>query len=244
MLSQTVPRRSDHPRRIAALNFAAGAPYFGGLLLLALVAFWPTYLSRPLTVDAYTHLHALGATLWMVMLIAQPLAIRTRRLALHRRLGRSSYALAPLLLVSIVVLAHSKTHGLSVAQNIGIYVPLSLAALFAVSYALAILTRKVVALHARFMVCTALTLIDPVLVRIMFWIDPTPTWMYQWFTFGVTDLVFVVLMWRERDARRGRAVFPAMLATFVLAQVGLLFGFSETPQWKAFVSWFTALPLT
>ena len=211
---------------------------------MALIAFWPTYLSRPFTADTHTHLHALTATLWMLMLVAQPLAIRTKRLTLHRRLGRSSYALAPLVLMSMVLLAHSKTHGLSVAQNVGIYVPLSLTALFALSYALGILMRRTVALHARFMVCTALTLIDPVLVRMMFWVNPNPTWMYQWFTFAVTDLVFVVFIWRERHATVGRAVFPTMLGVFVFAQVILLFGFYQGWWWQAFVSWFVALPLT
>ena len=156
----------------------------------------------------------------------------------------ASYALAPLVLMSMVLLAHSKTHGLSVAQNVGSYVPLSLTALFALSYALGILMRRTVALHARFMVCTALTLIDPVLVRMMFWVNPNPTWMYQWFTFAVTDLVFVVFIWRERHARVGRAVFPTMLGVFVLAQVILLFGFYQGSWWQAFVRWFVALPLT
>jgi hypothetical protein len=146
--------------------------------------------------------------------------------------------------MSMVLLAHSKTHGLSVAQNVGIYVPLSLTALFALAYALGILTRRTVALHARFMVCTALTLIDPVLVRMMFWVNPNPTWMYQWFTFAVTDLVFVVFIWRERHARSGRAVFPTMLGVFGLAQAILLFGFYQGSWWQACVRWFGALPLT
>ena len=54
--------------------------------------------------------------------------------------------------MSMVFLAHSKTHGLSVAQNVEIYVPLSLAALFAPSYTLGILTRRTLELHAHFMV--------------------------------------------------------------------------------------------
>ena len=68
--------------------------------------------------------------------------------------------------------------------------------------------------------------------------------MYQWLTFGVTDLVLVVLIWRERHARIGRAVFPAMLGLFVVAQAILLFGLYEWPWWQAFVRWFVALPLT
>lgn len=171
------------------LNFSRSGPYFAGLFLIALVAFWPTYLSQALSSSsAYTHLHALTASLWMLMLVAQPLAIQARRLALHRLLGRASYALAPLILVSIVLLAHSRIKGLTgeayAAQTYILYLQVSLAVLFGLSYALAILTRRTAALHARFMVCTALTLIDPVVVRLLFWANPTPSWNYQWLTSG------------------------------------------------------------
>ena len=194
-------RPDDHNRfsgGIAAVTNSPEALHIVAAFGIAVIAFWPSYLSRPFTADRYTHVHAITATLWMLMLVAQPLAIRTKRLTLHRRLGRSSYALAPVVLMSMVLLAHSKTHGVGVAQNVEIYVPLSLTAVFALSYTLGILTRRTLALHARFMVCTALTLIDPVLVRMMFWVNPNPTWRYQWFTFAVTELVFVVFIWRER----------------------------------------------
>ena len=88
------------------LNFSRGGPYFAALFCVALVAFWPTYLSKaPSASSSYTHLHALTAALWMLMLVAQPLAIQTRRWALHRLFGRVSYVLAPLLLISILLLA-------------------------------------------------------------------------------------------------------------------------------------------
>ena len=64
--------------------------------MIALVAFWPTYLSQVTSSTGYTHLHALTAAMWMVMLVAQSLAIRTRRLGLHRTVGRVLYAAAPL----------------------------------------------------------------------------------------------------------------------------------------------------
>ncbi|MGI8424592.1 MAG: hypothetical protein ACR2NO_10890 [Chloroflexota bacterium] len=55
---------------------------------LVVVAFWPLYFSRPFAaVDPYTHFHALTGSLWFVLLIAQPLSIRYRRLALHRGVG-------------------------------------------------------------------------------------------------------------------------------------------------------------
>ena len=232
-----------------SLNFSRSGPYFASLFLVALVAFWPTYLSQSLSVSsAYTHLHALTATLWMLLLVAQPIAIRTRRLAWHRLLGRASYALAPLILVSIVLLAHSRIKSLNgeayAIQTYILYLQVSLAVLFGVSYALAIYTRRTTALHARFMVCTALTLIDPVVIRLLFWADPTPEWNYQWLTFGLTDLALVVLIWLERHSRVGRMVFPVMLLLFVLAQMPALLGLTGTPLWQAFARWFAALPLT
>ncbi|MBP9824041.1 MAG: hypothetical protein KBF21_07455, partial [Thermoanaerobaculia bacterium] len=56
------------PRSIALFTFA--------LLLLALVAFWPMYLSKDwAAIDRYTHAHALFGTMWMLVLIFQPVLI-------------------------------------------------------------------------------------------------------------------------------------------------------------------------
>src|SRR5688500_2078441 len=129
-------------------------------------------------------------------------------------------------------------------QTIIIYLKISLSLIFGLSYALAIYTRHSSALHARFMVCTALTLIDPVVIRLMFWADPTPAWNYQWFTFGLTNLVLVVLIVLDRHARVGRRVFPAMLAVFAIAQAPALFGLTTTAEWQAFARWFATLSLT
>jgi len=213
------------------------------------VAYWPSYFSRILSADHYTHFHASLAALWILMLAAQPTLIRMKRLALHRLLGAISYVLAPLIVVSIMLLAHSRIKGLSgeayAIQTYILYLQVSLTVLFGVAYALAIYTRHTVALHARFMVCTAFTLIDPVVIRLMFWMGSrTPTWNYQWVTFGLTDLVIVALIFMERRSKSGRLVFPVTLAVFVLAQTPALFGLTNTAPWQAFARWFAALPLT
>jgi uncharacterized membrane protein YozB (DUF420 family) len=232
-----------------SIDFARSGPYFAAFLLVALVAFWPTYLSQARSASsAYTHLHAVTATLWMLMLIVQPMAIRARRRDWHRALGRMSYALVAVVLVSMVLLAHRRIQGLDPEayriQTYVLYLQVSLAAVFGLSYVLALLTRRTTALHARFMVCTGLTLIDPVVIRLMAWADPTPSWNYQWFTFGLTDCVLIALIWLERDGRTGRRVFPAMLGVFILAQLPALFALTDAPLWQAFARWFAALPLT
>ncbi|MGH8572078.1 MAG: hypothetical protein ACREX8_05825 [Gammaproteobacteria bacterium] len=227
------------------LDLTRSWKYFAAFFALALVAFWPTYLSRPGASNSYTHLHAATAALWMLLLVAQSWAIGSRRVALHRLYGKGSYVLAPVLLVSILLLAHDRIRGVGgeayAIQTYILYLQLSLAALFALSYGLAIWNRRSVALHSRFMVCTALTLVDPVVIRLMFWADPTPEWNYQWLTFGLTDLVLLVLIWLERNNRAGRGVFPAMLAIFVLAQLPALLGLTEGPLWQGFARWYAAL---
>lgn len=222
----------------SAPDLSRATPWLAALLLVALLAFWPTYLSILATHDLRTHAHALTATLWMALLIAQPLAIRHRRYHLHRRLGRLSYLLAPLVLLSILLLAQDRiAHATGTAyaiQTYILYLQVSLAFAFGLSWALAIHHRRNTPVHARFMLCTALTLIDPIVIRLMFWIDPTPEWNYQWFTFGLTDAVLLGLIWAERRARRARWVFPRMLLLFAALQAPALLGVTESEAWQAF----------
>lgn len=236
------------PPRSRTLDLSRTGPWFAAFLVLALVAFWPTYLSRLGTSSAYTHLHGVTAAVWMAFLVVQPVLIRIRRLDLHRVVGRASYGVAPVVLGSIVLLAHSRIGGLEggalAGQSYLLYLQLSLALLFGLWWAAAVTTRRRMDLHARFMVGTAFTLIDPVTVRLLLWADSSPGWNYQWFTFALTDVVILGLIWRERDARRGRWVFPLMLVAFVLAQLPALLGLTGSVAWQAFARWFAGLPLT
>lgn len=236
-----------HPH-VRGVDFARSGPWFAAFLLLALIAFWPTYLSRIGASTAYTHLHAVTAVLWMMMLVAQPAAIRARRLGLHRGLGKISFGLVPLIVLSVVLLSHSRLSGLTgpafAVQSYVLYLQVSLVALFTLCYAGAMVYRRNRAVHARFMVCTALTLVDPVVVRLLLWVDSPPTWDYQLFTFGLTDLLLVGLIWLDRGSRRGRWVFLAMLPVFVVSQLPALLGLTASAPWQAFARWFAGLPLT
>lgn len=222
------------------------APAIGGLLLLALFAFWPTYLSGPRALGTpYTHLHALTATLWFVLLIVQPLLIRSGRRPLHRRLGHASCFLAPAVLVGIVLGAHSRL-GSFVPElwNVGVYVlylQIGLGAAFIAIWALGMKHREDRKVHARFMAATGLTFVDPVLARLL---PSVPGVNGQVITFMVVNLILVGLIWAERDARRGRWAFPTVLGIFFAMEVPLWAGFTESSAWDAFGRWFLSLPLT
>lgn len=233
------------PATVRPLDLTRLAIGFVSLLLIALVAFWPSYLAQMGSQSGYTHLHAVMATVWILLLIAQPLAIRAGRRDLHRLMGRASFLVAPLVVISVVLLAHRNMQLYDgerlLIQTYILYLQLSLALLFAICCGLAIWHRSNTPVHMRLMICTALTFIDPVVIRLMFQVAPVPTWNYQWFTFGLTNAVFLLLIWLDRGSPRGRRVFPIMLGVFVLFQVPALFGLTFSSPWQAFSQWFAGL---
>lgn len=224
-------------------------PYFAVLLLLAFVAFWPTYVSlSPTASTVYAHFHAVVAVLWTLMLIAQPMLIRSGRFALHKKIGMASWVLAPLFLLSVILLANDRIKGLE-GQAYGIqsyilWLQISSFILFAVAWIMAMVKRKSMAYHARFMICTGLTMIDPVSTRIFLWMDSTPDWNYQWFSYGMVYLIFLSMIWIERKSSSGRAVFPAMLGLFFIFNAPAVFSLTNQTWWQNFAAWFAALPLT
>jgi uncharacterized membrane protein YozB (DUF420 family) len=230
--------------------FRSSSYWFAAMAGLSLVAFWPMYLSKlPHGSDRYTHLHALLMTAWLGLLIVQPLLIRRGQRALHRALGAVSYVLVPAIVVASILLTHLRARKMDeaafVAEGRFFYLPLSAVVLFAIAWLLAIAYRRQPALHARFMVCTGLTLIDPLVARIAFFhFPPLPSpLLYQAIGYGLTDLVLLVLIVRERHQRQGRGAFPVMLAVFATAHL-LWFTAAQTPGWLAVVRWFRDLPLT
>lgn len=228
-------------------RLAAGALL---LLVMALGAFWPQYLSRPpARVDAYTHAHALLGAAWMLLLVAQPLLLRAGARAGHRALGRASWALAPAFLVSGLLLAHFRFRTMDeptfLREAFTLYLPLSALLLFAVAWALGLAQRRHAPVHARFMAATALLLIDPVLGRLLFFFGPPlphPLWIGV-ITFGLEIALLLVLLRTLPAAAPGRALFRGYVALTAVV-LGGWFVWPSTAAWMALARGFRALPLT
>lgn len=234
------------------LPFRWASAGYALLLALALVAFWPGYLAAPkAAMSAWMHLHVISATLWILMLIAQPLAIHTGHRELHRWLGRSSLVLMPVLLISLIGLAHASMQD-STGPALGMqayffYVRVVLFLTLVLAYVLAMINRHNMAVHARYMVCTGLSLIDPVVHRLAFRTLRDPDFNYQLLTFGLVGAILIVLIVLERHARSGRRVFPLMLSVHALLAVPLIFDFYKWGAvwqfWKSLTAGFAALPI-
>ena len=229
--------------KVSSIILAASAP-------LIVVAFWPLYLSRSFSaIDRYTHLHALTGSLWFVLLIAQPLTIRSRRYTLHRALGRCSYFLAPLFVLAGVLLSHHRLVSMSDAtfaqEGYSHYLPFYASVVFAAAYVLGLRYRHVPNAHGRLMLCTALPLIDPVIGRVLFfYFPPLPSpWLYQAVTFSLATAAAGLLVFSYRGRPEPRRALVSYFVLLVTLEVGW-FTFSLTAPWVYAVAWFRSLNLT
>ena len=219
-------------------------------LLLALfsgVGFWPSYLSRLADVgELRVHYHGIATALWILLLIVQAYLMRTGRRATHRRTGAVSYVLAPMIVFSILTLAHVRLRDSGAAPSEELlyffYVQLMLAGLFALTWGLAMFHRRDPQRHARYMICTALTPIDPIFARLFYNLLGIDRPLGQFLTYAIIDLILVGLIWWDWRNKRRLIVFPAMLAVFVAAQIPTFF-FYRQAWWQAFAVWFGQLPI-
>lgn len=227
--------------------FRTSGFYFVVLFVISLIAFWPSYFSQwSDNIDIYTHIHAVSMMLWLVLLISQAFLMRYKQVSLHRNLGKFSYLLVPVLVVSLILLAHYQT-GLEDGmvppfRRYILFLQLSLLCLFMMAYALAIIYRHQPARHARYMIATSFSLIDPIMARIPLDIPPLP-FNYQVLTFAVTDLLIIILIIVERKQSKGREVFPLVLIAYVFFQ-WLNLSSTNSRVWIDFANWFVSLPLT
>lgn len=225
--------------------FYSNSPlYFGILLIVALVGFFPSYYGRIGDAKMVHQFHGAMATLWMLLLIGQGWLMRTRRLTLHRAVGKASILLATLFVISGFVIVHDmltrEGHFAKVFGPRLVFVDLSTILFFAFAYGMAIYYRKQMQLHARFMVCTALPLIPPALVRIAHRFLPAMTFDQGFHAcFIVTDLIVLALIFH--DSRTGKVRAPYVILLAVLLMQHAAFEFSlKLGLWRDVVAWIAA----
>ena len=230
------------PRYVALFGF--------GLLLLASVAFWPMYLSKNwAAIDRYTHAHALLGTLWLLVLLSQPILILGGYRLAHRVVGRSALFVALGFVLFGFLLTHFRVSRMTEAafakEGVYIYLPLAVAVLFAAACVLGVRWRVSTPVHARFMLTTGLLLIDPVVARIMFvYLPRLPSDdLYQGITFTLIAAAMVYLVNSLPPNAPGR-IWYRNYCIGTVAILALFFAVPYTGAWLAFVNWFRVLPLT
>ena len=153
-----------------------------------------------------------------------------------------------LFVVASLLLAHAHTLPVDdpkfVVRAPSLFLGMSATVQFAVAYVLALRFRRTTALHARFMMATGLTMIDPVLVRVLSFYAPpfSQPLLYQVCGYGLCDVVLLLLLWRPALSARNRRIFLGGVAIFPACHLAW-FTVVQGPLWVAFTAGFRALPL-
>ena len=246
--------------RVDSAVYRHSARFFVVFLVSTVWAFWPSYFTRLFQQPSFWfHAHGVSLTLWVALLVVQAQLIRTQRRPWHRRLGKSSYVLAPAVVIITTAFVHYRVAGpLRGAEQLPAmalhFLALTLIAIvvFAVFFGLAIYFRREPQVHARWMLCTVFPLFTPVTDRLIGGhfqyviaylprIEGNP--ILPAAGFALADaLVLMLALWDWRAHRR-IAVFPVALVVLLAYHVGV-FTLHRVPLWNSFCVWFLSTPLS
>lgn len=193
------------------------------LIPLTILAFYQTYFGLfPAfgeSTTLYIHLHAFIASVWILMLIAQPLLIRNRRSDLHKKVGKASYVVFPLLILSflpqMIRILQSDT------QEV-IFFPLSDCISLLIFYSLAIYHKRNVSKHMRYMIGSALVFLGPTIGRIgpnLLGLNPDFT---QHLQYGVIYSILAGLIFLDRKKGKKYQPYLLILGIWVIHQISFL----------------------
>lgn len=217
--------------------------WFIALLGLLLVGFWKSYFSQLGQIAHITHhFHGISMLLWLFLLIGQSWLIRNRRNAQHRMMGKLSFLLAPAVVISgVMVTIYSQSHAENplapFSQSI-MWFGFFLSGLFAFSYVMAIVHRKNMQLHARYMVATSLVFIVPGLTRaVVQYVAPTGIWVPNFFQLSWVPL-FIGLWLMFLDWRRGQNIRPYLTINILWSfYIMLWVVLPHWSAWNSFSAW-------
>jgi uncharacterized membrane protein len=146
--------------------------YFLLAMAVIIAGFVPSFFTKLPTTDAWHHLHGMTATAWLTLLVVQPFLYRRGNLKLHRKLGKISYLLVPMLaiggtkMIQLMIQRRMEYPPLE-AYRLAFIDTVSLI-FFITFFVLAIQHVRTTALHARYLASTVILLLPPGLGRLLF----------------------------------------------------------------------------
>jgi hypothetical protein len=194
--------------------------YFGAALAVIVAGFFPSYFARLRETDAVHHFHGIVATTWMLLLVVQAqLAASPRRWKLHRQLGWTSVVIAPLLVVSgllvVRVMLRGETPFNRAFGHRLAFLDLTTLAFFSVAYVLALKNRRDQATHARWIATTALVAVPPGLARLLHLLGVSSFAVGVTLSYVLCGLIALALIWDDR--RKGAIRLPYSLLVGLIA---------------------------
>lgn len=225
------------------------------LLPLTAFAFWPNYFSDLSGAALALHIHAITATLWILVVAVQSWSIHRRHRDLHRAVGASSLLLFPFFIAGSLLVVQSMAQKFVGDHPFYTVFGARLAALdlgstLAQAYLVycALRWRRLVRTHAAAMLATLTFLLPPILGRLAPLLPPLaiqgPADLHR-FAYGlhfshVLVAVGALLLYR-RDPDHA---WPFGLVALIVALQSLLFEtLGRTHLWEETLAYVAVLPI-
>jgi hypothetical protein len=209
-------------------------------------AFWLTYITRVFDQENYRmHLHGITLFLWCFMLITQPLLIKKKMNVVHRWIGRFSYVLVPVLVLTTFDLLRYRVKSQPALDYAFVALVFNALIVFVILYGLAIYYRKKPTIHARYMLCTIFPFFTPATDRIISIYFPGTLKYFpllnghpnvMLFGFVLADCILTGLCIWDWQSHRRLNVFPLALLLVLLYQFSVNM-FYLYDFWETFCDW-------
>jgi hypothetical protein len=218
--------------------------FFIAIFIITNLGFYKTYLIHFPKFEGFPwvyHIHGMLAMAWVLMLIAQAYLIRAKKYDLHKLIGKLSYIVMPLFLVSLFFAAKE-----SYLRNIKTQPEADALANFTnggtidiffigLIYVLAMVYKKNVGYHLRFMASTGLIILQPGLGRFVFAFLEIP------FPFALIPMILcnlgVGIVWLIMDIKNKKSALPMgvhVVINLIMTAIGIG---SHSAWWQSFGKW-------
>jgi hypothetical protein len=213
---------------------------------VTITGFMPSYFLRLAETGPFHHFHGITATLWMILLVTQPLLYRFGRIRIHRICGRATLLLVPMIviggLIMVSYMLNDPRYSGTLAYRLS-FLDFMILAQFTLFYTLAAGYVRNTPLHARFMICTVFGPVVPALTRLLFvipWVDSFHKSLHISFAAVEVTLLILVL----DDKRKGGIRLPYLIAMVFAVSAHLLMGVvAEWSAWQILMDRYAELGL-
>jgi len=195
--------------------------YFFLLLIpLTIAGFYKTYIVQfpnfKESITYFIHIHAFIATVWIGILIAQPFLIVNKKFALHRKVGKISYVVFSLLILSFIPQIIRTANS---ANPKNLFFSLADCSLLIIFYSLAVYYKKISSKHMRYMIATTLVFLGPTVGRIGPILLGWSEIVTQNVQYGIIYLILASLLFYDKSNGRKFQPYAIAICFFIVHQI-------------------------
>ena len=195
--------------------------YFMLLLIpLVILGFYKTYFSQfpdfNEKITLFHHLHTAIASVWILTLISQPLLIRYKKYKIHKTIGKITYTIFPLLILSFVPMILKNLYSDS---PLNAFYPIADCTLLILFYSLAVYNRRNTPNHMRYMIGAAIVFFGPTIGRIGPILIGLSGNVTQNILYGIIYLILLGLIFLDRKHGRTFRPYVLIFAGWIVHQI-------------------------